>query len=270
MFAGLILSFLTLVGMEIVLGVDNIIFISILTDKVPLKQRRQTRIIGLSLAMLMRIAMLLGIAWIARLRTPVFSVRFAENPSFVWGGAEGFFPFSGRDLLLMAGGVFLVIKTLIEIVEKLLDTSDEPPSGIQVSNPEGVKQRAKARFRSVIFQIILIDILFSFDSILTAIGLVQDVRLMIAAVVVSMVFMMVASKYVSDFINRFPGIRMLALLFLVLIGAHLFFEGIRWHPFEKEHLYFALVFGLLVEWLDILYRRNHDPQKTKAPEGSLP
>lgn len=256
--AGVVLSFITLVGLEIILGVDNIIFIAILTDKVPRAQQRRTRITGLSLAMLMRIAMLLGIAWIARLTTPFFSINLSGNPGpfFRPGGAEGYFPFSGRDLLLAAGGVFLAVKTLIEIISKLREQSEPSPIHAVATDP-AAKRKARARLQSVIFQIIIIDMLFSFDSILTAVGLVQDVRIMIAAVVVSMVFMMMASRYVADFINRFPGIRMLALLFLVLIGAHLFFEGIRWHPFHKEHLYFALVFGLLVEWLDILYRRRH-------------
>lgn len=256
--AGVVLSFLTLVGLEIILGVDNIIFIAILTDKVPRTQQRRTRIIGLSLAMLMRIAMLLGIAWIARLTTPVFSVNLfgAPGPFFSLGGTEGYFPFSGRDLLLVAGGIFLVVKTLIEIIAKLREKTEPAVQHVVATDPVA-RRKARVRLQSVIFQIIIIDMLFSFDSILTAVGLVQDVRIMIAAVVVSMVFMMVASRYVADFINRFPGIRMLALLFLVLIGAHLFFEGIRWHPFQKDHLYFALAFGLLVEWLDILYRRRH-------------
>ncbi|MCS6981833.1 MAG: TerC family protein [Flavobacteriales bacterium] len=259
--AGVLISLVTLVGMEIVLGVDNILFISILTEKVPRQLRQRTRVIGLSLALLMRIGMLLGIAWIARLTKPLVSVGlWGENfLKLTWGEAEGLFSFSGRDLLLVAGGVFLVVKTLKEIVLKVSGREEPEPTGVVIKDPGPTQPPKKSKFRSVVAQIIFIDMIFSFDSILTAVGLVDDVKLMIAAVVVSMIFMMVASGYVSDFINRFPGIRMLALLFLVLIGAHLFFEGVRWHPFEKEHLYFALVFGLLVEWLDILYRKAHPP-----------
>jgi len=257
---GTFVSFLTLVGLEIILGVDNIVFISILTDKVPRHQQKQTRIIGLSLAMLMRIALLLGIVWIVRFTIPLISINFSgvDGPFLVVGSKSDYFPFSGRDLLLMAGGVFLVIKTLIELLEKLNKKADSSELKDLHSDSSKIKRKERARFRSVIIQIVIVDLLFSFDSILTAVGLVKKVQIMIAAVIVSMIFMMIASKYVSDFINHYPGVRILALLFLVLIGAHLFFEGIRWHPFDKSHLYFALVFGLLVEWLDILYRKKQE------------
>jgi predicted tellurium resistance membrane protein TerC len=238
------ISFITLVLMEIVLGVDNIIFISILTGKLPREKQGQTRFIGLSLALGMRILLLLLIGWIVSLRQPLL---FVANHGI-----------SGRDLILITGGLFLVVKTAIELVKKV--------KGHQ--NYNDTTQTPKyPKVSAIIFQIILIDIIFSFDSILTAVGLVSDVSIMIAAVIVSMIFMMFASKWVSDFIDKYSEIKIIALAFLILIGAYLFLEGLHWGYqsceseeivpyFKKEYLYFSLVFALICEFLNIITRKK--------------
>jgi predicted tellurium resistance membrane protein TerC len=225
-----IISLLTLVLMEIVLGIDNIIFIAILCGFLPgKKQQQRARTIGLSLALLMRILLLFTISWIVHLTHPLFYISD--------------FGASGRDLILFAGGVFLIYKTVQEIYMKLRGNDDNhKPS------------ERKLTVRQAIIQITLIDIVFSFDSILTAVGLSNDIVIMITAVTISMFVMLFFAKYVSDFINKYPTIKMLALAFLVCIGLLLFLESIHIHV-EKGYVYSALGFSLIVELLNIRLRR---------------
>lgn len=225
-----LVSFLTLVLMEIVLGVDNIIFISILTSKLPKQKQPSTRMIGLTLALGIRILLLLGISWIAGLVEPLFEIAGH--------------PFSGRDLILLTGGLFLIVKTAIELIHKLKSASEKAP-----------KTPNKVSVAGIIVQILIVDIIFSFDSILTAVGLVSDVQIMIGAVFVSMIFMMFASGFIGDFIVKYPSIKFIALAFLILIGAYLFLEGLHIDILKKEYLYFSLVFALLCEWMNIYYRK---------------
>ncbi len=245
-------SFLTLVLMEIVLGVDNIIFISILTGKLEKSKQQSTRLIGLSLALVFRVLLLLLIGWIVSLRCPLFDLPFHLPGAHVvvdptCGANPVGHPVSGRDLILVVGGLFLIIKTGIELYKKLTQTEHD--------QTDASGNRIYPSVASIIFQILIIDIIFSFDSILTAVGLVDDVRIMIAAVVISMIFMMVASKWVSDFIDQYPGIKIIALAFLIMIGLYLFLEGFHWEFLKKEYLYFSLLFALICEALIIRYRK---------------
>lgn len=246
------ISFLTLVLMEIVLGVDNIIFISILTGKLEKSKQQSTRIIGLSLALGIRVLLLLLIGWIVSLRCPLFELPFNLPGTHVnidpaCGADPSGHPVSGRDLILIVGGLFLIIKTAVELYKKLTKAEHH--------ETDSSGNKIYPTVASIIFQILIIDIIFSFDSILTAVGLVDDVRLMIAAVVISMIFMMVSAKWVSDFIDKHPGIKIIALAFLIMIGLYLFLEGFHWEFLKKEYLYFSLLFALICEALIIRYRR---------------
>ena len=224
-----LISLTTLVFLEIILGIDNIIFIALICSYLPKKDQKKSRTIGLMLAMVFRIFLLLGITSLARLVQPLFSIAS--------------FDVSGRDLILFGGGVFLIYKTVIEIYNKL------------AGQEEGIEKKEK--FLSVsqaIFQITIIDIIFSFDSILTAVGLSRDIPVMITAVVLSMFVMLLFAPYVSNFISKYPTIKMLALVFLVAIGALLVLEGCHVHV-EKNYVYFAIGFSLLVELLNIRLRK---------------
>lgn len=241
--------------MEIVLGVDNIIFISILTGKLPKEKQNSTRIIGLGFALIMRILLLLVIGWIIGLKCPLFELPFHIPGSHVnldpsCGFDPNGHPVSGKDLILLFGGLFLIIKTAYELYHKIKDEPKDE-SGQVIRTPRVVS------IPGTIAQIILIDLIFSFDSILSAVGLVNDVRIMIAAVVASMIFMIFAAKYVSDFIERYPGIKIIALTFLVFIGTYLILEGLHLEIITKLHLYIALGFALLCEWLRIRYVQKH-------------
>ncbi|MBL0912682.1 MAG: TerC family protein [Bacteroidia bacterium] len=252
-----LVSFFTLTLMEIVLGVDNIIFISILTGKLPKEKQNSTRIIGLTFALVMRILLLMLIGWIVSLKCPLFELPFHIPGTHVnldpsCGFDPNGHPVSGKDLILLFGGIFLVVKTIIELYHKIKDEPKPEPDASGV-----VKPRKLVSIPGTIAQIIFIDLIFSFDSILSAVGLVDDVRIMIAAVVASMIFMVFAAKYVSDFIERYPGVKIIALTFLVFIGAYLIFEGIHLEVINKVHLYIALGFALLCEWLRIRYARKH-------------
>ncbi len=227
------LSFLTLTLLEIVLGIDNIIFISILADKLPLEIQKKARMIGLFLAMFFRILLLFGISYIVHMQTALFNV-----------GSHGV---TGRDLILLTGGVFLIFKTSMEIYAKVKG-EDETPIDI---NP---KKKLNSLFAAIV-QIIIIDIVFSFDSILTAVGLVNEVSIMIAAVIVAVGIMMWASGAISKFVNENPSIKMLALNFLVLIGGFLILEALH-IEFSKNYLYFAMFFSLANELMLMLSRRN--------------
>jgi predicted tellurium resistance membrane protein TerC len=235
-------ALLTLTVLEIVLGIDNVIFISILADKLRGEMRKRARLVGLSLAMFMRIALLLTINWIANLKDELFSV--------VGHG------FSGRDLILLAGGLFLIYKATTEIHAKL--EGDEEHQHV----------RGRATFTAVIVQIILLDIVFSLDSVITAVGMAEDIEVMIAAVVIAVLVMLVASGPLSDFVSKHPTVKMLALSFLLLIGTTLVAEGWRFH-ISKGYIYAAMAFAVFVEILNLQIRpvskepvHLHDPRRS--------
>jgi len=235
-------ALLTLTALEIVLGIDNIIFIAILSAKLPAAVQNRARLIGLSIAMGTRVLLLLSITWIMRLTTPLFSLLGRD--------------FSGRDLILIAGGLFLLAKSTVEIHDKL--EGDEH---------EHTKPSAGARFSAVVFQIVVLDIVFSLDSVVTAIGLSGHLGVMITAVIIAVIFMMVFSKSLSDFVDRHPTIRMLALSFLLLIGISLIGEGLDFH-IPKGYIYFAMAFSVGVEMLNLRIRgKSERPVKLHgAPE----
>lgn len=225
-----LISLFTLIVMEIVLGIDNIIFISILAGKLPKNQQNKARKIGLSLALLMRIALLFSITWIVSLQSDLFTI-----------GGMGF---SGRDIVLLAGGLFLIAKSTTEIHGKIEGEEEH-------KNPD----LKKITLNAAVFQIILLDIVFSFDSILTAIGLVSEIVTMILAVIISMLVMLAAAKSVSDFVNKHPTIKMLALSFLLMIGFMLVVEAFDVHV-PKGYIYFAMAFSLIVELLNQKVRKK--------------
>ncbi len=223
------IAFATLTALELVLGIDNIIFISILVDKLPPERREFARRLGLFMAMFMRIGLLLVLAWIVGLVEPLFSVM--ENE------------ISGRDLILILGGLFLIWKSTSEIHQSL-------------EGEEGhVSNAVKATFGAVILQIMIIDLVFSLDSIITAVGMVDDVRIMIAAVIFSVALMMVFAAPIGHFVSAHPTIKMLALSFLVVVGVVLVAEGFGEHV-PKGYVYFGMAFSLAVELLNIRLRRN--------------
>jgi predicted tellurium resistance membrane protein TerC len=228
------IAFGTLTLLEIVLGIDNIVFISILAGKLPPGLQPRARFVGLALAMVMRILLLLALSWIIRLTAPLFTVLSQE--------------ISGRDLILIAGGLFLVAKSTYEIHDKL-------------EGEHGEKSRKVApKFTAVIIQILLLDIVFSLDSVITAVGMVDEVAVMIAAVVVAVGFMMVFAGPISRFVEKHPTVKMLALSFLLLIGVTLMAEGFEQH-ISKGYIYFAMAFSILVEMLNLKLRSNATPVK---------
>jgi predicted tellurium resistance membrane protein TerC len=238
--AGTWVSLLTLTFLEIVLGVDNIIFISIVSDKLPKDKQRMARNLGLLLAMAFRTGLLLAISWIIALKDPVFTLPFSVNPE------EANLALSWKDLILIAGGIFLIVKSTLEISHKL--RKDEPEQG-------NGSTKAPHSLTAVIIQIILVDAVFSFDSILTAIGLVDNVVLMIIAVVISIGIMMLFAGPVTRIINRHPTLQMLALSFLVVIGVVLVAGGIH-QEVSKGIIYSCLFFSLVVEALNIKLRSH--------------
>jgi predicted tellurium resistance membrane protein TerC len=222
-------ALLTLTALEIVLGIDNIIFISILVAKLPLHQHRRARTIGLSLAMFMRLGLLLVLGWIIGLTAPLFEM---------WGQE-----ISGRDLILIGGGLFLLGKATFEIHEKL----------------EGHASQAQmvptATFGVVIVQILALDIVFSLDSVITAVGMVEEVPIMMIAVVIAILVMLASAKAIGDFVERHPTVKMLALSFLLLIGMVLVAEGFDQH-IPKGYIYFAMAFAVFVEMLNLRLRKQ--------------
>jgi predicted tellurium resistance membrane protein TerC len=222
----------TLLALEIVLGVDNVVFISILASKLPVDQRKRARTIGLSLALITRILLLLSLAWMIRLTAPLFSV-FAQ-------------PFSGRDLILIIGGLFLIAKSTHEMHGRLEGEDGEGPS------------RVYPAFWSVIVQILLLDIVFSLDSVITAVGMVDRIEIMVTAVILALIVMLVASGPISGFVERHPTVKMLALAFLLLIGTTLIVEGFGQH-IQKGYIYFAMAFSLFVEILNLRVRKVSQP-----------
>jgi predicted tellurium resistance membrane protein TerC len=232
------LALLTLTVLEVVLGIDNVIFIAILADKLPAGRQKRARTIGLALAMFSRIALLASLTWIMRLTAPLFAVLGYE--------------ISGRDIILIAGGLFLLGKSTFEIHEKL-----EGEEG-------GASGRVRATFMGVIIQIILLDIVFSLDSVITAIGMANQLAVMIAAVVIAVIFMMIFAGVVSDFVKRHPTVKMLALSFLLLIGVSLVAEGLDQH-IPKGYIYFAMAFSVFVEMLNLRLRQiKPEPVKLRA------
>ncbi len=219
------IALLTLTVLEIVLGIDNIVFISILSGKLPEDQQPRARTLGLGLAMFMRIALLFSISWIANLTTELFSV---------FGHAV-----TGRDLVFLAGGLFLIWKATGEIHERLEGPGRE----------DGDVNLGRVTFASVITQIVLLDIVFSIDSVITAVGMANDLPVMIAAVVIAVLIMMLAAGPVSHFVERHPTVKMLALAFLILIGVSLLADGLGQH-IPKGYIYFAMAFSVLVEFLN--------------------
>jgi predicted tellurium resistance membrane protein TerC len=230
------IALLTLTFLEIVLGIDNIIFISIVTDKLPESQQAKGRNIGLGLALLFRIGLLFGITWIIGFTEPLFTL-FEHD-------------FSGRDLILLAGGLFLLGKSTSEIHHKLEGESEDRQPG----------EKAAMTMGSALVQIVALDMVFSFDSILTAIGLTQHVAIMIVAVILSMVVMMLFAGKISEFINKRPTLQILALSFLILIGFMLMIEAVGFHV-PKGYIYFAVAFSLIVEMINIRMRKKSSPVK---------
>ena len=219
-----LIALLTLTVLEIVLGIDNIIFISILAGKLPKEQQNKARLTGLGLAMLTRILLLFSIVWIMKLTLPLFTALGQE--------------ISGRDIILIAGGLFLIAKSTFEIHDKL--EGDEGHRSAKVAKS----------FGSVITQILLLDIVFSLDSVITAVGMANNIIIMIIAVVIAVGVMMVSSKSISDFVEKHPTVKMLALSFLLLIGVSLIAEGLEQH-IPKGYIYFAMAFSVFVEMLNL-------------------
>jgi len=244
------IALLTLTTLEIVLGIDNIVFISIVAARLPPAQQERARLTGLSLAMLMRIALLFAVSAVIGLTAPLFSVLGQE--------------ISGRDLILIAGGLFLLGKATFEIHETLEGDQPHGPARVAVS------------FGATIAQIVLLDAVFSLDSVITAVGMARDLWVMVAAVVIAVGVMLVSSKALGDFVNAHPTIRMLALSFLLLIGTALVAEG--WDlRIPKGYIYFAMAFSVFVELLNLRVRARHDrpvelrPTYVKeSPDGAAP
>jgi predicted tellurium resistance membrane protein TerC len=251
-------ALLTLTLLEIVLGIDNIIFISILVDRLPEEKRQQGRLIGLGLAMGARMVLLLSITWIMSLQNPLFNVTVHPALWDMMPSAKehgGNLAISIKDLILLAGGFFLIWKSTKEIHHKLEGHDDQAATG-----------KAKASFGAVLIQIMIIDIVFSLDSVITAVGMVNDptkVSLMMVAVVISIVVMMLASGTISSFVSRHPSVKMLALSFLILIGTTLMAEGLHFH-IPKGFIYFAMAFSLAVEMLNLKLRSKDLPPPSAA------
>ncbi|RIA34950.1 putative tellurium resistance membrane protein TerC [Ectopseudomonas oleovorans] len=233
-------AFLTLTALEIVLGIDNIIFISILVSRLPKEQQPKARFFGLALAMVTRILLLLSIAWVMRLTADLFHV-FGEG-------------ISGRDLILFFGGLFLLFKSTAEIYHSL--------EGAEEGGPDAPKKAYG--FIGIIIQIAIIDIVFSLDSVITAVGLVQHVPVMVAAIVISVIVMMLSASTISDFIDKHPSLKMLALSFLIVVGTVLIAESFDVHV-PKGYVYFAMAFSLAVEAINIRLRGRMKKQQQAEP-----
>jgi predicted tellurium resistance membrane protein TerC len=229
------LALITLTALEIVLGIDNIIFISIQAGKLPVHQQEKARLVGLGLAMFIRVALLFSLTWLMGLTAPLFTVLHQE--------------ISGRDFILIFGGLFLLWKSTMEIHEKL-----EGEEGHSVGST------ATVSFTAVIIQILLLDIVFSLDSIITALGMANNLAVMVAAVVIAVGFMMLFSGKISAFVDRHPTVKMLALSFLLMIGVALIGDGLDMH-IPKGYIYFAMAFSVMVEMLNIRLRRQGTPVK---------
>ncbi|MGX7829619.1 TerC family protein [Actinokineospora sp. 24-640] len=226
------IAFGTLLLLEVVLGIDNIVFISILADRLPAHQQQRARLIGLSLALITRLLLLASLSWVIGLTAPLFTALGQD--------------ISGRDLILLLGGLFLLGKATYEIHE-------------QLEGPEHGTNRKTVSFAAVIAQILVLDVVFSLDSVITAVGMVDELGIMIAAVVVAMAIMLVSAKKISEFVNRHPSVKMLALSFLLLIGGSLIAEGLDQH-IPKGYVYGPIAFSILVESLNLRARAKRAQQ----------
>ena len=249
------IALIALTGMEIVLGIDNIVFISIVTSKLPVESQKKGRFVGLGLAMGMRVLLLCGIQFVTSLTYPLIQLEnvlpFAAN----WFGAhEEINDVSWRDLILIGGGLFLIFKSVKEI-DHNIDGSDQEHS----AKPKQLS------FTSAIVQILLLDIIFSLDSVITAVGMADDLGVMIAAVMIAVFVMMIFAGVISDFVERNPTVKMLALSFLLMIGVMLLAEGFGSH-FNKGYVYFAMAFSLLVEILNLRMKKKSNVVKRSAPQ----
>ena len=246
-----LISLLTLTVLEIVLGIDNIVFISILSGKLPVDQQKKARRLGLSLAMVIRVLLLLSISWIMSLTNPLFNVGSwigMQNPKWLEMTA-----ISGRDLILLIGGLFLIYKSTSEIHEKL-------------EGEEHAETNVKAvGFTSTIFQILLLDIVFSLDSVITAVGMADHIEIMIAAVIIAVGVMLVAAESISNFVNKHPTVKMLALSFLLLIGVSLLAESFDQH-IPKGYIYFAMAFSVFIEVLNLKMKKKGKPVELKQTQ----
>lgn len=245
------LALLTLIALEVVLGVDNLIFIAILSNKLPTEQQSRARRIGLSLALVMRIGLLMLIGWIVTLQTPLFDLGISGAPN-EYGETTFETAFSGRDLILLAGGLFLLWKATKEIHHSM-EPADN--SGDLLDKTPGVGDAVQASFAAVIAQIIAIDLVFSVDSILTAVGMTDEIPIMVAAVVITVCVMMVAADPLARFIEKNPTLVMLALAFLVMIGLVLITDGFGFHV-PKGYIYAAMGFSVGVEMLNMVQRNR--------------
>jgi predicted tellurium resistance membrane protein TerC len=234
-----LVAFLTLAALEVVLGIDNIVFISILSGKLPQAQQARARTLGLALALFGRIALLLSLSWVMKLTTPLFAVLGHD--------------FAGRDLILLGGGLFLLAKATFEIHERL-----------EGSGGPGHADGRRASFAAVIGQILVLDLVFSLDSVITAVGMSNVIPIMVAAVIVAVIVMLVFAGAVSGFIERHPTIKMLALSFLLMIGLMLVVEGFGKH-IEKGYIYFAMAFSLFVELLNLRILARREPVALRGP-----
>jgi predicted tellurium resistance membrane protein TerC len=238
------IGFATLLALEIVLGIDNIVFISILAGKLPREQQHRARQVGLGLAMLMRIALLLSLSWIVQLTAPLFTVLGQE--------------ISGRDLVLLLGGLFLIGKSTQEIHNRLEGEEGEATG------------RVAATMRGVLIQIVLLDIVFSLDSVITAVGMVDEIGVMVSAVVLAVGVMMIFAGSIGEFVERHPTVKMLALSFLLMIGITLIAEGLDQH-IPKGYIYFAMAFSVLVEMLNLRAKKvTKEPVHLRQPYAPTP
>jgi predicted tellurium resistance membrane protein TerC len=232
------IAFLTLLALELVLGVDNVVFISILAGKLPPEQRKRARTVGLALALITRILLLFSLSWIIRLVDPLFHVLGH--------------PFSGRDLILLGGGLFLMGKAVHEM-------------HVRLEGDEGhLSARVPPSFAGVIVQILLLDVVFSLDSVITAVGMVEQIEVMVAAVVIAVVVMLFSAGAISEFVDRHPTVKMLALSFLLLIGVTLIADGMGQH-ISKGYIYFAMGFSVFVELLNLRMRAKSKPVHLRDP-----
>jgi predicted tellurium resistance membrane protein TerC len=232
------IGFATLTALEVVLGIDNVVFISILAGKLPPEKRARARRLGLALAMISRILLLISLSWIVTLTQPLFTIQS--------------FTVSGRDLVMLGGGLFLIAKSVREIHDKLEGTEGESSA------------RVAPTFAAVLLQIMLLDVVFSLDSVITAVGMVDEIPVMIAAVVVAVLVMMVAADSISRFVDAHPTVKMLALSFLLMIGVLLVAEGLHQH-IPKGYVYFAMFYSVVVEMLNLRLRRRAAPVHLRAP-----
>jgi predicted tellurium resistance membrane protein TerC len=231
------ISLFTLTALEIVLGIDNIVFISILAGKLPAEQQQKARQLGLMLALITRILLLLSLSWVMGLTKPLFTLPVMNQP------------ISGRDLVLLIGGLFLIWKSVKEVHEKLEDADGHATAG-----------RTRVTFAGVIVQILILDIVFSLDSVITAVGMANHIGVMITAVVIALGVMLVFAGAISDFVNRHPTLKMLALSFLILIGVMLVGEGLGQH-IPKGYIYFSMAFAFGVEMLNLKLRAKRSGEK---------